>query len=153
MNHHKMAVMLSEFVDGRLAAQEQQVVQRHLNKCARCRKMHHSFQSLHAAVDYESPSSVRPFFTQRVLNEYTTRREDKIWQIFEFIPRPLITSGLALSIILIGLFMSPLLYPPKDSFESDFALLFNGAAESSTVSDDEALAIALSADSMTLYGE
>jgi hypothetical protein len=153
MNHNKMAIMVSEFVDGRLSANEEQIVQQHLKECAACRDMHHNFQMLQNADMVEAPSSVRPFFTQRVLKEYDNRTADKIWQLFDFIPRPIITTGLALSLILIGIFSTPLLYQPQNTLETEFALLFNADAEVITVTDDEALAIALSADSMLSNGE
>jgi len=153
MKHKKIAVMLSEFIDDRLSARQEKIVRQHLTKCAKCREMLHNFEMLHNAGNLESTAEVKPFFAQRVLREVNARNEEKVWQIFSFLPRPVIATGIAFSLVLLGFFMSPLLYPPADNYESEFALLFNGQTEINNVSDDEALAIALSVEPNLENGE
>jgi len=153
MKHRKIEFMLSELVDGELSAGDEKIVRQHLKTCAHCRGVLRSFQQLHTVFEHRPAVSVRPGFAQRVLAEYNSRRGEKIWQFFDIIPKPLVTAGLALSVVLVGLFVSPLLSPPQENFESEFTLLFDKNAEAAYVTDDQALAIALNADAGLAIGE
>ena len=152
MKHKNLMRMISEYVDGHLPAEKAQMVRLHIKNCEQCRIIHQQFLALHKP-EFQVAMTVRPFFTQRVLNEYHRRNDDKIWQIFDVIPRRFITVGLALSLILVVFIASPLFYSPSKSYDPGLSLLFNNETEISTVTDDEALAIALSAELLTLDGE
>jgi len=153
MKHPKVESMLSELVDATLSSSDEKFVRKHLETCAHCRALHRSFQELHAFTENGPSILVRPGFAQRVMAEYNFRRGEKIWQLFDAIPRPLVTVGLALSIVLVSLFALPLLSPPRDNFESEYTFLFDGNAEANHVTDDQALAIALNADVDIAIGE
>lgn len=153
MKHHKIQFMLSELIDGNLSSGDEKIVRQHLATCANCRDLYRSFQELRSFAKNRPPVVVRPRFAQRVLAEYNSRREGKIWQLFDIIPKPVVTVGLAFSIVLMGLFVSPLMTPRQDTFESEFVRLFDGISETNQVTDDQALAIALNADAALALGE
>ena len=153
MRHHKIATMLSEYLDGRLSSNDIKIVKQHLEKCGQCRNLYDSFMMLHKRSENDAPFAVRPYFTQRVMNGYHLRRRDAVRELFGRLPRPLVAAGLLLSFVLLLLFAPPRSAPPSEIYESEFAILFDANTKADNMSDDEALAIAINAETVLATGE
>jgi hypothetical protein len=151
MRHHVLRKKLSEFLDDRLSSEEEKFVNEHLAHCSECQKMFKSFQQL--GLFKEPEFKVNPFFAQRVLAHLNTRRGEGFWQVFDFIPRPVIVTGLALSIVILTIFGAPL-YPLKsDKNSSELAVLYADTIELTPVTDDQVLAIVFQTDEIDATGE
>lgn len=146
MKHQKIKKMLSAFVDGRLSTQEIEYMNDHLSSCAECRALLTSFEQLRTLV-HEPNYKINPFFAQRVLAAIKSRTREGFWQVFNLIPRPVIVTGLVVSIIALTIFSLPGHRMINNRYASELSLLYGDPSESALVTDDQALAIAINAES------
>ena len=145
MRHQKIQEMLSLFVDGRLSSTEQDFIYEHLKTCDECRTLLTSFK--HLSID-EPKMTVNPFFATRVLADLKTRQNEKFWNVFDLLPRPVIVTGLVLSIITLAIFATP--YSPiHENQTSAFAMLYGDQQDVTSVTDDRALEIAINANAIS----
>lgn len=142
MKHAKIKKLLSSFVDGELSSAQQKLVENHLASCEKCRAMLAVFQRLHAAAA-EPVFKKNPFFAQRVLAELKSRKREGFWQVFDLIPRPLIVTGLVLSIVTLTVFALPQNQTSSDLYTSEVALFYGDQVDQTMVTNDQALAIAI----------
>ncbi|MBN1464996.1 zf-HC2 domain-containing protein [candidate division KSB1 bacterium] len=151
MRHHKIKKKLSEFLDGRLSSNEDKMIKEHLAHCQACQATLNSFRQLRRCkeADYE----MNPFFAQRVLALVRARRSEGFWQVFDFIPRPVIVTGLVLSVITLTIFATPLYQLTNDRNGSELAMLYAESNEMVPVTDDQALAIVFQAQEANATGE
>jgi len=147
MRHSKIQEMLSLYVDGRLSSTNEQFIQEHLKQCATCRNVLATFTQIHS-LNHETQVNVNPFFATRVLADLKSRQTEGFWTFFDFIPRPLIMAGLAVSIIILAIFTTPLI-TIQDSFTAEYAMFYGDNSDITTVTDDQALAIAINAEPVT----
>lgn len=151
MRHHKIKKKLSEFLDGRLSSDEEKLINAHLAHCQTCQSLLNSFRRLRLCK--EADYKMNPFFAQRVLALLSARRSERFWQVFNFIPRPVIVTGLVLSIITLTIFATPLYQLTNDRNDSELALLYADSSEMTPVTDDQALAIVFQAQETDATGE
>ncbi len=147
MRHQKIQKMLSLFVDGRLSSTEEQFIQEHLKQCATCRKTLATFNHIHS-LNHTTKVTVKPFFATRVLAELKSRQREGFWTLFDFVPRPVIMTGLAVSIIILAIFTAPPINT-QDNFTAEYAMFYGDNGDITTVTDDQALAIAINAQPVT----
>ncbi|MBN1478841.1 zf-HC2 domain-containing protein [candidate division KSB1 bacterium] len=146
MRHRKIKKMLSDFIDDRLSLQHSEFIKDHLSSCADCRALLTSFQQLHS-MSTEPIYKVNPFFAQRVLATLKSRTREGFWQVFNLIPRPVIVTGLVVSLVTLFLVSIPGHQTTNDYYVSEFSILYGDQSDSSPVTDDQALAIAINAES------
>ena len=152
MRHQKIKKMLSEYVDDRLSSNEEKFMREHLAHCIECNNVLKAFQQLDRF--YVEPNArVNPFFAQRVLAHLKARRLDGFWQVFDFIPRPIIVTGLALSLITLTIFSTPLHNFATEKTSSELAVLYADSNEQTPVTDDQALALVFDAQEINATGE
>jgi hypothetical protein len=142
MKHAKIKKLLSSYVDGELSSAQQKCVENHVASCKTCRAMLADFQRLHA-VAAEPVFKKNPFFAQRVLAELKSRKREGFWQVFDLIPRPVIVTGLVLSVVTLTVFAFPQSKTSSDLYTSEVALFYGDQAEQTMVTNDQALAIAI----------
>jgi len=147
MRHQKIKKMLSDFVDDRLSSAEQNFILNHLKSCAECQRLLASFQQIRKNIR-EIQVDVNPFFATRVLAEVRSRQREGFWALFDIIPRPVVISGLAASIFLLAVFTRPVPSVP-DSYSVQYATFYGDHSEITSVTDDQALAIAINAEAVT----
>ena len=148
MRHRTIKKMLSEFVDDRLSSEKTELINNHLASCAECRLAVKSFQEI-GRLSTEMHINVKPFFAQRVLANLKSRQRDGFWQVFDFIPRPVIVTGLVVSIITLALFSMPI-NQSTDRSVLELSMLYGEQMEQAHVTNDQALAIAINAQAPTM---
>jgi len=147
MRHQKIKKMLSDFMDDRLSSAEKSYITNHLKNCTECQRLLASFQQIRKNIR-DIQVDVKPFFATRVLAEVRSRQREGFWALFDIIPRPVVISGLAVSILLLAIFVKPVTSVP-DSYSAQYAMFYGDHSEITSVTDDQALAIAINADAVT----
>ncbi len=147
MRHHKIQKMLSLFADDRLSSTEADFIRDHLNTCDDCRRLLQTFNVL-SRTTHETPVKVNPFFASRVLNDFSSRQREVFWNVFDILPRPVVVTGLTLAVITLAVFAMPF-SPVRQPNTSEYALLYGEQSDVLAVTDDQALAIAISATTIS----
>ncbi|MBN1561537.1 zf-HC2 domain-containing protein [candidate division KSB1 bacterium] len=152
MRHPRIKKKLSEFLDGRLSSKEADFISAHLAHCAECQKLLSSFRQLGRLCE-RADFRVNPYFAKRVLAHLNARRAEGFWQLFDFLPRPVILTGLVLSIFTLTILGAPLYRLTSDETSSELAVLYADTNDLTPVTDDQALAIVFQTHEIEATGE
>ena len=149
MKHREMRRRLSLYLDGRTPAEETQTVERHLSECAGCADELERLRSIRRTlINLEAPT-VRPFFAQRVLAAFDAQSHLPFWNFFDWVPRPLLYAGLAVSVVVLCLFTAPTVQTEN----STLSLLYADQSVTLPETDDQTLAFALQHGDLELNGD
>ncbi len=142
MKHQAYRRLLSRLIDQDLNERERVLIERHLRECAECAHVRHQWEALCRDLqDWEAPP-LRPFFAQRVMAAYRVAAKERFWSLFEWVPRPIILTGLALSIVLIILCL-PVPYQTASDNGSPWAQLYSAQTVTVPESDEQTLALVI----------
>ncbi len=154
MKHTTFKRLISSYVDDELNETQKARVESHLAQCQSCQTFYRQVLRLKPMLNAEQSVEVNPFFAQRVLHRYYARKRENFWSLFERVPKPVLATGLVLSILVLSVFS---IYD-VDSTETpasneSYALFYENAVESNIQSDEEALAFVIYDEFMTMNGE
>lgn len=157
MKRSHLGKQISVFIDGETEPKETKEIKTHLQECAQCKQVYHSFKEIRkASLDLKS-FSTSPYFAQKVMANYQARKKESFWNSFDFLPRPIVHGALIVSIIIVTI----LSWPQKQTIQvveelsetSDYTVIFENGTNETLATNDQALQFALNDGLEVFEGE
>ncbi len=154
MKHYNFKRLISSYVDDELNEAQRAQVEFHLSECSSCQNFYKQLLGFRNVLQAEESVKVNPFFAQRVLHGYKARKRETFWSLFERVPKPVLATGLILSILVLSIFSFSVVQSPEaTAANTSYTILFDNTVEPNIQSDDEALAFVIYDEFQTINGE
>jgi hypothetical protein len=152
MKHDKLRRCVSLYLDDQIAPEEKPAVENHLRGCQSCSCYFKQITLLRQNFADLNRAKINPFFAQRVLAELDSRRPERFWALFDWVPRRLVLAGFTASVGFVCLLMLSSV-PTTNQSSSALTQLYAEQTYSPLETDDQALAFAIQSDSQNSFGE
>lgn len=136
MKHKKYLKQVSAFMDGELAPDEIKVLQTHLKTCAPCRQKLEQMQKLRQIFAVQTGYSPNPFFATKVMAAARERAATSFWNMFDFIPKPVMNSALVVAALLFIIITFAPRNSTTDIFTTDYPIVSSSMTPSIETYDD-----------------
>lgn len=154
MKHVRFKRLLSLYLDGELNEKQRQTVEWHLAHCADCRAFYETHNRIRQWMQPEESIQVNPYFAKRVWNTYQARKRESFWSLFERIPKPVVATGLVLSLLILSFFsIAEIDSSEPVAGDATYAILFEDSSESDIQTDEDALEFVIYNEVMTVNGD
>lgn len=154
MKHVKFKRLLSLYLDGELNENQRYTVESHLAHCADCRAFYETHNRVREWMPPEESIQVNPYFATRVWHTYQARKRESFWSLFERIPKPVVATGLVLSLLILSFFsIAEIDSSEPVTSNTTYAILFEDSNESDIQTDEDALEFVIYNKVMTVNGD
>lgn len=153
MTHRYYKKRLSLYHDNELEAAERKRLEEHLHTCEECQHMLAFYQKMSNGVKVQDVPHVRPFFAQRVVNRAEIDARPSFWSVFEWMPRPVVSLLLVVSVVAFCYLISPISQSSvATETQPDYSSLFSSTTQT-LASRDDVLAFMLYNQELESAGE